>query len=153
MISLSAVSFQTLNKNNLLPDERSNFYQAPLQQTNVYTTTYYPTALGKYDYQPNSSPSPCRTYNHSNNSWDTPHKWLSDPLPRQCPAQTPSQCHGDVTLFGISRFPAPPQSLPHGRVCVSKGITGTFHQEMWVWTTRPVSWCIWGHPAGGVGVL
>lgn len=59
---------QTLNKNNLLPDERSNFYQAPLQQTNVYTTTYYPTALGKYDYQPNSSPSPCRTYNHTNNS-------------------------------------------------------------------------------------
>lgn len=68
----SAVSFQTLNKNNLLPDERSNFYPTPLQQTNVYTTTYYPTALGKYDYQPNSSPSPCRTYNHSNNSWDKP---------------------------------------------------------------------------------
>ncbi|KAG7220360.1 hypothetical protein INR49_018276 [Caranx melampygus] len=48
--------------------ERSNFYPTPLQQTNVYTTTYYPTALGKFDYQPNSSPSPCRTYNHSNNS-------------------------------------------------------------------------------------
>lgn len=63
-----APSFQTLNKNNLLPDERSNIYQAPLQQANVYTTTYYPTALGKYDYQPNASPSPCRTYNHSNNS-------------------------------------------------------------------------------------
>uniref|UniRef100_A0A3Q4BVE2 Sema domain-containing protein n=1 Tax=Mola mola TaxID=94237 RepID=A0A3Q4BVE2_MOLML len=62
------MEFKTLNKNNLLPDERSNFYQTPLQQTNVYTTTYYPTALGKYDYQPNSSPSPCRTYNHSNNS-------------------------------------------------------------------------------------
>lgn len=68
MIFFSAVSFQTLNKNNLLPDERSNFYQTPLQQANVYTTTYYPTALGKYDYQPNSSPSPCRTYNNSNNS-------------------------------------------------------------------------------------
>ncbi|KAM8749357.1 semaphorin-5B isoform 3-T4 [Acanthopagrus schlegelii] len=62
------MEFKTLNKNNLLPDERSNFYPTPLQQTNVYTTTYYPTALGKYDYQPNSSPSPCRTYNHSNNS-------------------------------------------------------------------------------------
>nr|XP_046259844.1 semaphorin-5B isoform X2 [Scatophagus argus] len=62
------MEFKTLNKNNLLPDERSNFYPTPLQQTNVYTTTYYPTALGKYDYQPNSSPSPCRTYNNSNNS-------------------------------------------------------------------------------------
>lgn len=70
------------------------------------------------------------------------------PFPRQCPAQTPSQRHGDVNLFGIARSPAPPQSLPHGRVCVSKGITGTFHQEMWVWKTRPVSRCIWGHPAG-----
>ncbi|XP_049450018.1 semaphorin-5B isoform X2 [Epinephelus fuscoguttatus] len=62
------MEFKTLNKNNLLPDERSNFYPTPLQQTNVYTTTYYPTALGKYDYQPNSSPSPCRTYNQNNNS-------------------------------------------------------------------------------------
>eukprot|EP00066_Takifugu_rubripes_P022748 XP_011612014.1 PREDICTED: semaphorin-5B [Takifugu rubripes] len=62
------MEFKTLNKNNLLPDERSNIYQAPLQQANVYTTTYYPTPLGKYDYQPNASPSPCRTYNHSNNS-------------------------------------------------------------------------------------
>lgn len=59
---------QTLNKNNLLPDERTNYFPSPLQQTNVYTTTYYPTALGKYDYRPDSSPSPCRTYNHS---WDT----------------------------------------------------------------------------------
>lgn len=62
------MEFKTLNKNNLLPDERSNFYPTPLQQTNVYTTTYYPTALGKFDYQPNASPSPCRTYNHSNNT-------------------------------------------------------------------------------------
>uniref|UniRef100_A0A6Q2XPY5 Semaphorin-2A n=1 Tax=Esox lucius TaxID=8010 RepID=A0A6Q2XPY5_ESOLU len=60
------MEFKTLNKNNLLPDERSNFYPTPLQQTNVYTTTYYPTALGKYDYnRPDSSPSPCRTYNNS----------------------------------------------------------------------------------------
>lgn len=56
--------FQTLNKNNLQPDERSNFYPAPLQQTNVYTTTYYP----KYEYQPTASPPPCRTYNQNNNS-------------------------------------------------------------------------------------
>ncbi|XP_034003034.1 semaphorin-5B isoform X3 [Trematomus bernacchii] len=62
------MEFKTLNKNNLLPDERSNFFPTPLQQTNVYTTTYYPTALGKFDYQPNSSPSPCRTYNQNNNS-------------------------------------------------------------------------------------
>ncbi|XP_041663174.1 semaphorin-5B isoform X1 [Cheilinus undulatus] len=62
------MEFKTLNKNNLLPDERSNFFPTQLQQTNVYTTTYYPTTLGKFDYQPNSSPSPCRTYNNSNNS-------------------------------------------------------------------------------------
>ncbi|KAK0151269.1 Semaphorin-5B [Merluccius polli] len=62
------MEFKTLNKNNLLPDERSNFYPSPLQQTNVYTTTYYPTPLGKFDYQPNSSPSPCRTYNNSSNN-------------------------------------------------------------------------------------
>uniref|UniRef100_A0A8C7YLV5 Sema domain-containing protein n=1 Tax=Oryzias sinensis TaxID=183150 RepID=A0A8C7YLV5_9TELE len=62
------MEFKTLNKNNLNPDERSNLYPTPLQQTNVYTTTYYPTTLGKFDYQPNSSPSPCRTYNNSNNS-------------------------------------------------------------------------------------
>ncbi|XP_076857885.1 semaphorin-5B isoform X2 [Brachyhypopomus gauderio] len=59
------MEFKTLNKNNLLPDERTNFFPSPLQQTNVYTTTYYPTTLGKYDYRPDSSPSPCRTYNHS----------------------------------------------------------------------------------------
>ncbi|XP_026073505.1 semaphorin-5B-like isoform X3 [Carassius auratus] len=59
------MEFKTLNKNNLLPDERTNYFPSPLQQTNVYTTTYYPAALGKYDYRPDSSPSPCRTYNHS----------------------------------------------------------------------------------------
>ncbi|XP_077947111.1 semaphorin-5B isoform X1 [Gasterosteus aculeatus] len=58
------MEFKTLNKNNLQPDERSNFYPAPLQQTNVYTTTYYP----KYEYQPTASPPPCRTYNQNNNS-------------------------------------------------------------------------------------
>ncbi|TSL16090.1 Semaphorin-5B [Bagarius yarrelli] len=59
------MEFKTLNKNNLLPDERSNFYPSQIQQTNVYTTTYYPTPLGKFDYRPDSSPSPCRTYNPS----------------------------------------------------------------------------------------
>ncbi|XP_051567016.1 semaphorin-5B isoform X4 [Myxocyprinus asiaticus] len=62
------MEFKTLNKNNLLPDERTNYFPSPLQQTNVYTTTYYPTALGKYDFRPDSSPSPCRTYNHNSNS-------------------------------------------------------------------------------------
>ncbi|XP_037096158.1 semaphorin-5B isoform X4 [Syngnathus acus] len=62
------MEFKTLNKNNLLPDERSNLFPTSLQQANVYTTTYYPPALGKFDYQPNASPSPCRTYNHTNNS-------------------------------------------------------------------------------------
>ncbi|XP_019736270.1 semaphorin-5B isoform X3 [Hippocampus comes] len=62
------MEFKTLNKNNLLPDERSNLFPPSLQQANVYTTTYYPPALGKFDYQPNASPSPCRTYNHTNNS-------------------------------------------------------------------------------------
>ncbi|XP_077129422.1 semaphorin-5B isoform X2 [Ranitomeya variabilis] len=55
------MEFKTLNKNNLLPDDRTNFY--PLQQTNVYTTTYYPSTLGKYDYRPDSSPG--RTFTNS----------------------------------------------------------------------------------------
>ncbi|KAL4618071.1 semaphorin-5B-like [Arapaima gigas] len=59
------MEFKTLNKKNLLPDERTNFFPSPLQQTNVYTTTYYPTTLNKYDYRPDSSPSPCRTYTPS----------------------------------------------------------------------------------------
>ncbi|KAI4886606.1 hypothetical protein NFI96_000804 [Prochilodus magdalenae] len=53
----------TLNKNNLLPDESCNFFPSPLQQTNVYATTYYPTPLGKYDFP--SLDSPCRSYMHS----------------------------------------------------------------------------------------
>ncbi|XP_061923374.1 semaphorin-5B-like isoform X2 [Entelurus aequoreus] len=62
------MEFKTLNKNNLLPDERSNLFPPSLPPSNVYATTYYPPALGKFDYQPNSPPSPCRTYNHTNNS-------------------------------------------------------------------------------------
>lgn len=52
---------QTLNKNNLIPDDRTNFY--PLQQTNVYTTTYYPSTLNKYDFRPEASPA--RTFANS----------------------------------------------------------------------------------------
>ncbi|KAG8550774.1 hypothetical protein GDO81_019960 [Engystomops pustulosus] len=55
------MEFKTLNKNNLLPDDRTNFY--PLQQTNVYTTTYYPSSLSKYDFRPDSSPG--RTFTNS----------------------------------------------------------------------------------------
>ncbi|KAL6456161.1 hypothetical protein MHYP_G00360120 [Metynnis hypsauchen] len=57
------MEFKTLNKNNLLPDESCNFFPSPLQQTNVYATTYYPTPLGKYDFP--SIDSPCRSYMHS----------------------------------------------------------------------------------------
>ncbi|XP_043852455.1 semaphorin-5B isoform X2 [Dromiciops gliroides] len=48
------MEFKTLNKNNLIPDDRANFY--PLQQTNVYTTTYYPSSLGKHSFRPDASP-------------------------------------------------------------------------------------------------
>ncbi|XP_036598383.1 semaphorin-5B [Trichosurus vulpecula] len=48
------MEFKTLNKNNLIPDDRANFY--PLQQTNVYTTTYYPSSLGKHSFRPEASP-------------------------------------------------------------------------------------------------
>lgn len=64
---MSSSLLQTLNKNNLIPDDRTNFY--PLQQTNVYTTTYYPSTLNKYDYRPEASPG--RTFT---NSW-----WWTDP--------------------------------------------------------------------------
>lgn len=47
-------SLQTLNKNNLIPDDRASFY--PLQQTNVYTTTYYPSPLNKPSFRPEASP-------------------------------------------------------------------------------------------------
>eukprot|EP00069_Balaena_mysticetus_P021792 bmy_03222T0 len=48
------MEFKTLNKNNLIPDDRANFY--PLQQTNVYTTTYYPSPLNKHSFRPEASP-------------------------------------------------------------------------------------------------
>lgn len=48
------MEFKTLNKNNLIPDDRASFY--PLQQTNVYTTTYYPSPLNKPSFRPEASP-------------------------------------------------------------------------------------------------
>ncbi|XP_044770242.1 semaphorin-5B [Neomonachus schauinslandi] len=48
------MEFKTLNKNNLIPDDRASFY--PLQQTNVYTTTYYPSPLNKHSFRPEASP-------------------------------------------------------------------------------------------------
>uniref|UniRef100_A0A4W3JF97 Semaphorin-2A n=1 Tax=Callorhinchus milii TaxID=7868 RepID=A0A4W3JF97_CALMI len=54
------MEIKPLNKNNLIPDDRSNYYSS-LQQTNVYTTTYYPSTLNKYDYRPEASPG--RAYN------------------------------------------------------------------------------------------
>uniref|UniRef100_A0AAY4EXQ4 Semaphorin-2A n=1 Tax=Denticeps clupeoides TaxID=299321 RepID=A0AAY4EXQ4_9TELE len=56
------MEFKTLNKNNLLPDESCTFFPSPLQQTNVYATTYYPTPLAKYDFPLDS---PCRNYMHT----------------------------------------------------------------------------------------
>ncbi|XP_036807640.1 semaphorin-5B-like isoform X1 [Oncorhynchus mykiss] len=63
------MEFKTLNKNNLLPDESCNFFPSSLSplpslpQNNVYTTTYYPAPLGKYDH-PFHPDSPCRNYMH-----------------------------------------------------------------------------------------
>ncbi|ELK18095.1 Semaphorin-5B [Pteropus alecto] len=48
------MEFKTLNKNNLIPDDKASFY--PLQQTNVYTTTYYPSPLNKHSFRPEASP-------------------------------------------------------------------------------------------------
>ncbi|ELK29347.1 Semaphorin-5B [Myotis davidii] len=48
------MEFKTLNKNNLIPDDKASFY--PLQQTNVYTTTYYPSPLIKHSFRPEASP-------------------------------------------------------------------------------------------------
>ncbi|TRY98713.1 hypothetical protein DNTS_010266 [Danionella cerebrum] len=57
------MEFKTLNKNNLLPpDESCNFFPTPLPQSNVYTSTYYPSPLGKYDFP--GMDSPC-SYMHS----------------------------------------------------------------------------------------
>ncbi|KAG8004516.1 hypothetical protein GBF38_008777 [Nibea albiflora] len=61
-IRFSSLS-QTLNKNNLhVNDETCNHFSSPLPSSNMFTTTYYPTSLSKYDFHPDS---PCRTYMHS----------------------------------------------------------------------------------------
>ncbi|KAM6945764.1 semaphorin-5B-like [Aplochiton taeniatus] len=57
------MEFKTLNKNNLhVADETCNYFVSPLPSSNVYTTTYYPPGLGKYDFPPDS---PCRNYMHT----------------------------------------------------------------------------------------
>ncbi|XP_029929330.1 semaphorin-5B-like [Myripristis murdjan] len=57
------MEFKTLNKNNLhVNDETCNYFTSPLPSSNVYTTTYYPPSLSKYDFHPDS---PCRNYMHS----------------------------------------------------------------------------------------
>uniref|UniRef100_A0A3Q3VTF2 Semaphorin-5A n=1 Tax=Mola mola TaxID=94237 RepID=A0A3Q3VTF2_MOLML len=57
------MEFKTLNKNNLrMNEETCNHFPSPLASSNVFTTTYYPTGLDKYDFHPDA---PCRTYLHS----------------------------------------------------------------------------------------
>ncbi|XP_019127425.2 semaphorin-5B [Larimichthys crocea] len=57
------MEFKTLNKNNLhVNDETCNHFSSPLPSSNMFTATYYPTSLSKYDFHPDS---PCRTYMHS----------------------------------------------------------------------------------------
>ncbi|XP_034720686.1 semaphorin-5B-like [Etheostoma cragini] len=57
------MEFKTLNKNNLhVNDETCNHFPSPLPSSNMFTTTYYPPSMSKYDFHPDS---PCRTYMHS----------------------------------------------------------------------------------------
>uniref|UniRef100_A0A3Q3K6Z8 Sema domain-containing protein n=1 Tax=Monopterus albus TaxID=43700 RepID=A0A3Q3K6Z8_MONAL len=57
------MEFKTLNKNNLhVNEETCNHFPSPLPSSNMFTTTYYPPNLSKYDFHPDS---PCRTYRHS----------------------------------------------------------------------------------------
>lgn len=54
---------QTLNKNNLhVNEETCNHFPSPMASSNMFTTTYYPANLSKYDFHPDS---PCRAYLHS----------------------------------------------------------------------------------------
>ncbi|KAM8871971.1 semaphorin-5B-like [Synchiropus picturatus] len=58
-----AMEFKTLNKNNLrVNEETCNHFPAPLPSSNMFTATYYPPNLSKYDFHQDS---PCRTYRHS----------------------------------------------------------------------------------------
>uniref|UniRef100_A0A3Q1FWU3 Semaphorin-2A n=1 Tax=Acanthochromis polyacanthus TaxID=80966 RepID=A0A3Q1FWU3_9TELE len=57
------MEFKTLNKNNLhVNDETCNHFPSPLPSSHMFTTTYYPPSLSKYDFH---ADSPCRTYMHS----------------------------------------------------------------------------------------
>ncbi|KAF0038966.1 hypothetical protein F2P81_009450 [Scophthalmus maximus] len=57
------MEFKTLNKNNLhVNEETCNHFPSPLASSNMFTTTYYPPSLSKYDFHPDS---PCRTYMQS----------------------------------------------------------------------------------------
>lgn len=56
------MEFKTLNKNNLhVNDESCNHFSAALGSSNMFTTTYYPPGLSKYDYH--HQEAQCRTYN------------------------------------------------------------------------------------------
>ncbi|XP_028326711.1 semaphorin-5B-like isoform X2 [Gouania willdenowi] len=57
------MEFKMLNKNNLhVNDETCNHFPTPLASTNMFTTTYYPPSLSKYDFH---TDAPCRTYMHN----------------------------------------------------------------------------------------
>uniref|UniRef100_A0A3P9HT45 Sema domain-containing protein n=1 Tax=Oryzias latipes TaxID=8090 RepID=A0A3P9HT45_ORYLA len=57
------MEFKMLNKNNLhVNDETCNHFPPPLSSTNMFSTTYYPPCVSKYDFHPDS---PCRTFLHS----------------------------------------------------------------------------------------
>ncbi|KAK5604297.1 hypothetical protein CRENBAI_019880 [Crenichthys baileyi] len=57
------MEFKTLNKNNLhVNDETCNHFSSPMASSNMFTTTYYPPCVSKYDFHPDS---PCRSYMHS----------------------------------------------------------------------------------------
>lgn len=58
---------QTLNKNNLhVNDDTCNHFSSPMASSNMFTATYYPPCVSKYDFHPDS---PCRSYMHS---WEEP---------------------------------------------------------------------------------
>uniref|UniRef100_A0A3Q3AYH7 Sema domain-containing protein n=1 Tax=Kryptolebias marmoratus TaxID=37003 RepID=A0A3Q3AYH7_KRYMA len=57
------MEFKTLNKNNLhVNDETCNHFSSQLASSNMFTTTYYPPCVSKYDFH---ADSPCRSYMHS----------------------------------------------------------------------------------------
>ncbi|XP_027863128.1 semaphorin-5B-like [Xiphophorus couchianus] len=57
------MEFKTLNKNNLhVNDDTCNHFSSPMASSNMFTATYYPPCVSKYDFRPDS---PCRSYMHS----------------------------------------------------------------------------------------